>query len=247
MRRIAAVVMTTVWLASASSALAQEEAVDDEAAARAHFESGRLHYENGDYEMALREFEAAYESSRRVELLYNLYVTTERLGRLDEAVSFLERFLAEGQPEAERRTQLERRLANLRERRDRQAASGETEEAPAPGGGGGRGDLLPAAIAFGVAGAGLLSFGIFGGLALAEDGALADGCGATASCSDAELSDLSTFNLAADVSWVLAAAAAAAGVVLLVTLGLDSGDETNARVVPLLSPSLAGVAGEVSF
>lgn len=235
MRGTIAACAAALLVVTSATASAQGDA--DEAAARAHFESGRLHFDNGNYEMALREFQASYELSHRAELLYNLYVTSERLGDLPAAVEYLERFLADGNPEADRRAQLERRLRNLRERRDR------TPSTTAPR----RGDVVPAAIAFGVAGAGLLSFAITGGLALAEDGSIAAGCGATVSCTDAQLSTLGTLTVIADVSWVTAAVASAAGVVLLLTLGLDSGEAESARVVPLVSPTLAGVAVEGRF
>ena len=216
--------------------------------ARLHFEAGRAHYENGAYESALSEFETAYEQSGRVELLYNLYLTVERLGRMEAALDYLERFIAEGDHEPERLAQLEQRRENLRERMasqtDAETSETSTEStAPAPASGG---DMLPAIIAFSVAGAGLLSFAIFGGLALAEDDRLAAGCGVNGTCSDAELSDLSTFSVVADVSWVTAAVAAAAGVVLLVTLGLP-GDGGDAAFAPWVTPTAGGVSAVGRF
>jgi len=248
MRLGIAALVVTVLASVATVASAQESAGD--VAARAHFEAGRLHFDRGAYEDALREFEEAYQLSGRAELLYNLFLTTERMGDFDAAIAHLERYLTEGAPDAERRAQLEPRLENLRERRDRAVTSAVPAPEPvAPPPARREGDLLPAGIAFGIAGAALVSFAVTGGLALAEDGNLASGCGATASCSDAQVSNLSTLNLVADVSWVTAAVAAATGVVLLVVLGLPSDAETEtARVVPWVAPDgSAGVAAEVRF
>jgi tetratricopeptide (TPR) repeat protein len=222
-------------LSCSTVALAQESDADREG--RTHFEAGRLHFERGAYEEALGEFQAAFELSGRVDLLYNLYLTTERLGDFDAAIGYLERYLAEGSPDAERRASLEPRLANLRERRDARAASPDANP-PARGASSG-GDLVPAAIAFGVAGAGLLSFAIFGGLALAEDDSLAALCGT--SCSDAQLSTLGTLTLAADISWITAAVAAGVGAVLALTLGMPSESSGVTALAPWVLPSGGGV------
>jgi tetratricopeptide (TPR) repeat protein len=228
---------------------AQETAADLEA--RTHFEAARLHFERGAYEEAQREFQAAYDLSHRAELLYNLYLTAERLADYDMAIGYLEHYLAEGTPDAERRASLEPRLENLRARRDRHATSDEPDvttpdpvTAPTPAHGG---DIVPAAVAFAVAGVGLLSFAIVGGLALAEDSSLETTCGT--SCSDAQVSTLGTLTIVSDVSWITAAVAATAGVILLLTVGMPSGESSeSARVVPWLAPTGGGgVVAEGSF
>lgn len=226
---------------------AQDEARDGDETARLHFEAGRAHYETGAYESALREFEAAYRLSGRAALLYNLYLAFERMAELGDAVDYLERYLAEGSPPPARRAQLDQRLTRLRERLARtEGPSDAPVEGAVPQQGGG--DLLPSAIAFAVAGAGLVSFAIFGGLALAEDGALAAGCGATRTCSDAEVSNLFAFDVAADVSWALAAVAAATGAVLLVVLGLPTSEsEGQATLAPWATPDSVGLASRVRF
>lgn len=117
---LAAVVLSIPGLAGAQ---------DHDEEARTHFQSGRLHFERGAYEEAQAEFMAAYELSQRPDLLFNLFLCAERLGELDAAIDYLERYLAEASPDAETRTQLEPRLANLRERRDARVT-----ETPPPGG-----------------------------------------------------------------------------------------------------------------
>ncbi|UJR83773.1 tetratricopeptide repeat protein [Sandaracinus amylolyticus] len=239
---IAAIVIMGIVLAVAPRAGAQESGGDD--AARAHFEAGRLHFDRGAYEAAQQEFEAAYELSGRPALLYNLYLTAERLGDFDTAIAHLERFLAEGSPSDEQRAQLEPRLENLRTRRERIRSGAEPEPepepTPPPAPARREGDLVPALVAFGVAGAALVSFAITGGLALAEDDALSNGCGATDRCTDDEVSTLSALVVAADVSWITAAVAASAGVVLLVTLGLPSNETETASIAPFVTPDGSG-------
>jgi hypothetical protein len=50
----------------------------DDDAARRHFESGAEYLARSDYENALREFKAAYELSKRPELLLNIATVYER-------------------------------------------------------------------------------------------------------------------------------------------------------------------------
>lgn len=239
------VLCACAWLGvvAASPARAQESAADRQG--RAHFEAARLHFDRGAYEEAQREFLAAYELSHRAELLYNLYLTAERLADFDQAIDYLERYLTEGAPDDERRATLTPRLENLRERRARLAAgeapdpeAPEAETPPLPTSH--PGDVVPAAITFGVAGAGLVTFAIFGGLALAEDDALAASCGVR--CSDAQLGALGTFTLVADIGWITALAAAAVGTVLLFTIGMPGEDAPHASLAPWLSPSDGGLS-----
>lgn len=234
-------------------ALASAQGSREDEEARTHFESGRLYFERGAYEESLREFQAAYELSHRAELLYNLYLTTERLGEWDQAISYLEHYLAEGSPDAERRASLEPRLENLRARRDRHAAPDEpdatpTDATPAPTPSTQTvhhdGDLIPAIAAFAVAGAGLVSWAILGGLALSEDGNLTSTCGR--SCTSDQTSTLGALTLGADISWITAAVAGVTGLVLLFTVG-QGHDETvsTARVMPWVAPN--GASGGLSI
>jgi tetratricopeptide (TPR) repeat protein len=248
---IAATALLLVSIGAPTSVSAQETAADRDA--RVHFESGRLHYDRGAYEEADEEFRAAYELSHRAELLYNLYLTAERRGDFDAAVDYLERYLTEGAPDAERRASLEPRLVNLRERRARLTARGGAEEVAtpaetdttAPPSTTTSGDVVPAAVSFGIAGAGLVSFAIFGGLALAEDGSLESTCGV--SCSDAQLSSLGTFTLVADISWVTAIAGAALGLVLFFTVGQPSGETPAVALAPWLGPDGTGLVAMGAF
>lgn len=212
-----------------------QDASPSDTEARLHFEAARSHFERGAYEEALREFQAAYELSHRAELLYNLYLSAERMGDLDQAIDYLDRYLHEGAPAAELRTQLEARLVNMHERRDAREAQASTttdttsQTPPPPATTTRPGDIVPAAIAFGIAGVGVLTFAIFGGLALAEDGSLASSCGT--SCSDAQLANLGVYDAVADAGWITAAVGAVAGVVLLFTVGMPSEQATSTALV----------------
>ena len=90
--------------------------------ARQHFEAGRSYYDTGDYELALREFNRAYELSGRAQLYYNIALTYERLADLPRAIDTLQRYLAEASDIPNRRT-LELKLVNLRKRQDEQQAA----------------------------------------------------------------------------------------------------------------------------
>ena len=103
---------------------------EDEQRARAHFQAGASYYEAGDYEEALSEFQRAHEISPRPELFYNLSLAHQQLGNMDQAIELLDRYLNEAD-DIPNRTNLERRLQNLRERQ----AQGENSTAePSPTG-----------------------------------------------------------------------------------------------------------------
>lgn len=242
-----------------------------DAIARAHFEAGSLYFERGDYGEAIAEFSRAYEISQRTELLYNLYLAYERDGQLANAIDALSRYL-DAIGEIENRDTLTARLANLRRR-----ASGTTAPSTEPTDGSEPridsdadtttrdpdpstdpdGDDPPASdsgrsrtptfVALGVAGAGIASFGIAGGLALAKDRSLASSCGRDAgrTCSADEVAPLRRRTIAADVGAAIAVAGTATFVVLLLVDGDD--DAPSSRLVPYFGydgiVASAGVGG----
>lgn len=203
---------------AAPSALAQESAEDERA--RLHFEAGRSYYEEGNYEEALDEFRRAYTLSNRPVLLMNIAHCQERLGQWAEAAESLEQFIATMPPNAEERPTLQRRIENLRARA---AQHGTTEpdatSTPAPttsATGASDGLLVPSLVAFGVGGAGLIAWGILGGLALGEESTIAAGCGATRSCTPAEVQAMDDLALGSDISLGIGLAGILAGVILIV-------------------------------
>jgi tetratricopeptide (TPR) repeat protein len=123
------VMVSAIWGRAAAQEAVEPAEPDRDREAQIHFEAGRLHFDRGSYEQALPEFQAAYDLSNRPALLYNLYITHENLGHLDEAAQHLERFLAEGEVEPEQRTQLTARLDNLKRRAREEAAREERDAA----------------------------------------------------------------------------------------------------------------------
>src|ERR1041384_3825135 len=81
--------------------------------AHKHFESGAAYLEQADYESALREFNAAYDLSKRAEILLNVAAVHERMGKLDPAVKALEQYLTV-EPEGEHAETVKIRIENLK-------------------------------------------------------------------------------------------------------------------------------------
>jgi tetratricopeptide (TPR) repeat protein len=229
--------LALAFFSFSSYALAQAPDATTSAApdqrAQAHFHSATAYYEEGDYEHAATEFRAAYAASPHAELLYNIYLCEERLAHLGPAIEALEHYLA-SDATIENRPALELRLGHLRERQAQGATTiEETDvapstpppEPPVPASSGPH----PLAIAgFTIAGVGLLSFAIFGGLTLSEDARLRGSCGHA--CSESDTSLIGTTGIVADVSAGVALAGAVLGVIGLV-LPTGSGD-TQVAVGP---------------
>jgi len=129
------VALCSVVLTTAGTVRAQTSA--DELAHK-HFESGAAYLEQADYDSSLREFQAAYDLSKRPEILINVATVDERLGRLPDAVAALEKYLAEA-PADDRAETIKIRIENLKKRIAEQPAAApapeaapKTEAAPAP-------------------------------------------------------------------------------------------------------------------
>lgn len=254
-----------VLIAASTGLTAEAQSAPDDTAiaeARAHFEAGTAAFDQGDYELAVSEFEAAHAITAHPDILFNIYSAAERAGQLELALGSLERYLAEGEVPADRRTVLQGRLARLRDRVAAQRAgepdpgaetvtvdeateatpapidtapAPEPAPAPAPAPSG----VHPAGIGV-LIGAGVLlaSFAVFASLSEVEDQRLETTC--ASGCADDELSTLGAYNVVADVSWIGAAALGVVGVVLLIALPPESGDDVAA--LPWISPDGAGVA-----
>ena len=237
--------------------------------ARIHFQSGTAHYDAGDYEAALREFTAAYRLSERPALLYNIYLTQERLGNLQEALDNLRGYLESDEVPGDRRQVLTLRLENL----ERRLAAGDQEVEPAvdeaalppmdtyvpteddtqgppvtePGADvdDGGGVPLPAIVAFGVGGVGAALWATFGILALTEDSSLEDEC-ATRPCTEDDVTELDTYNTVADIGFAVTVVGATLGLVLMLTSGDDHEQQTLA-VSPWGAPGAGGLAARGAF
>lgn len=242
--------------------------------ARHSFEVASAAFDQGDYETAAAEFRAAHELLGHPDLLFNVYLAEERAGRHAEAMAALEGYLAGATLAADQRAMLERRLARLRERVARMQA-GAPEPTAAEADEGDAAHDAPIALAAPVArergaaepsplvetgpptaaivtlvAAGVLALS-FGGLAIAsevEDQSLASSCGRDAGrwCSAERVSTLEALNVAADASWIGAAALGALGVVLLFALPPERAP-ASARLVPWIGPAGAGLAAGARF
>jgi tetratricopeptide (TPR) repeat protein len=232
----------------------EDAPTEEERLARTHFEAGRSHFERGRYDLALTEFDAAYELSEEPGLLYNIFLAHERLGHLEEAASVLERYLPHAGPQ---RATLEERLTNIRARLEQRQRDANLEaqrrrdeedrrrRAQTEGGGGvGAG----AVAGFVAAGLGLVAFGVFAVLSEVEDADLAERCGRDAgmTCSPDDVSQLETYNIVADVGLAVGVAGALVGTMFLLLDG--GGDEAQEPGVSAwVAPHGAGAAWRQRF
>ncbi|GAB5546422.1 MAG: hypothetical protein SangKO_061820 [Sandaracinaceae bacterium] len=252
-RMLSACLFVSASLASSASAQSDLEH------AREVFERGTAYYENQNYALALQAFQESYDlldgHPRQALILFNVGRCYEELGRFRDARDAYQRYLREAADDAENRHQVEERLRELETRVEmdggaaRSARSVDTSEpestdasvasTPEATDSGGSGLMTAGIVVTAIGGAGLASFGIFGGLALGEYGTLESQCGG--SCTDAEVSTLSTYNTVADVSLAVGLAGVVAGTVLIIIgAGEDGADTQTARLVPWVSPTAAG-------
>ncbi len=82
------------------------------AEAERHFQQGESAYKDHIYKGALREFLLAYAISRLPEMLINVAAASESLGRPDEAMLFLSRYLQE-RPAAADREEVRAQISRL--------------------------------------------------------------------------------------------------------------------------------------
>jgi tetratricopeptide (TPR) repeat protein len=225
------ITVSLVLLVLPSAVVAQAADEVEDMRARRHYEAGTAYYEVGDYDSALRELERSYEISRRPPLLFNLYMTEERLGHFARAAERLERYLAE-ETEIPNRSALEQRLERLRERAaEVPPAEAAADPIVAPIAGASERVAPPSSevpllsiTGFSVAGVGLVTFAVAGALVLSEDGRL----GACAPiCGPGEVATLDAATIAADVGLGVALVGAILGVVGLVVEG--GGANTQSR------------------
>ena len=194
---------------------------------------GRALAREGRHAEALAELSRAYELTHDPALQLDIAEAEEQLGRFPQAAYALERYLAtaalaEDDPS---RARVERRIAALRARSLQTSAPLAEPDAPQ------RSPafplLAPSLVSFGLGLAALVSWGVLGSLALAEDGALASGCGATRSCTLDDIRPMEDLSLAADLSLIAGVAAVTAGVLYLVLpLAMDRPASERAWLAP---------------
>lgn len=84
--------------------------------ARMLYLAGDRYYSSGEYERALATFEQAYRLSKRSLLLYNMANACERMGRLADAITYLERYAAKLEDDSDEVAAVLRRVHALRAR-----------------------------------------------------------------------------------------------------------------------------------
>lgn len=98
--------------AGASGADTEAAEGDDDARARALFAEAREAYSSGDYQAAVTGFEEALELSGMGALYYNIGLAHDRLRHDEEAVAAYRHYLEEV-PEADKRAEVEARIAAI--------------------------------------------------------------------------------------------------------------------------------------
>lgn len=88
--------------------------------AKTHYASAVAYYGRGQYKEAVREFKAAYNLSRKPDLLYNIAQCWERLGDLSQSISYYNRYLTES-PKAADAEKVKLRIESLKRRLERTA------------------------------------------------------------------------------------------------------------------------------
>jgi hypothetical protein len=224
-----------------SGAAAADDASDD--LARRHFDSGAAYLEESDYENALKAFQKSYDLSHRPEILLNIATVQERRGDLAAAISALQAYLAAA-PSSDRAETTRLRIQNLQKRLDEAAAAqappaplpppppppqaaqpSPPPPAPPPKS---EPNRLPAYIAFGVGGAGLVTAVVTGIVANAKYQDAKDHC--SPNCTDDQVSSGKTMALVSTIATGVAIVGAGVGVTLLLT----SSSSSSATAAPRL-------------
>jgi len=231
-------------------------AQSDDENARRHFESGAAYLQQSDYENALREFQAAYALSKRPPLLLNIANVYERMGKLQEAVDALSKYLEED-PKSPERTTHETRIANLKKRIEAMPRPSATASsaappvssapppapvatappaplppAPAPASAPNR---TPAFIAFGVGGAAAIGAVVTGLVAKGKYDDADKSC--KPGCTDDTVSSIKSMALVSDILSGVAIAGVGVGAILLFTSGGSQEAASGSK------PSIAGGVG----
>ncbi|HEY6882291.1 MAG TPA: tetratricopeptide repeat protein [Polyangiales bacterium] len=109
---MACLVLTTADLAAAQDSPAAAKAN----AAKEAFKRGEAAYSAGNYDAAVREWNNAYAADPRPRIQFNLSQAYERMGRLEDAIASLKRFLDSGDPEDPTYSDANARMVALQQR-----------------------------------------------------------------------------------------------------------------------------------
>lgn len=239
--------------------------------ARKHFQAGESYFNTSDYDGALREFQMAYKLSKRPLILLNVANVYERMGKLQDAIDYLKKYLAED-PNTKDRPTIELRLQNLQKRVEEQnknadagvVAPAPTETALPPPVAAvpatasaqpvvsaqplivGSPNRTPAYISWGVGGAAVIGAVITGVIAKGKYDDADSGCHKTAQgCSDSEISPIKNMALVSTILTGVAVVGAGVGTYLFFS-AKPQATETATGYVPRVSGGVAPGGGGVS-
>jgi len=130
-------------LLCSTPALAQQGDDDAEVTkmAKEHYKAGLDAYKSGKYDVAIKELKKAYLLKRLPALLLNIGATYRKMGDLDLALHFYQKYLEEAPPEARDRADVEKTVVDIKAEKAGGGAKSEEvasapvapkEEAPAP-------------------------------------------------------------------------------------------------------------------
>lgn len=224
MRSLTAVVVllgaTSVWAQSPSDNLEK---------AKAYFQAGVDAYDQGKYEVALREFQHAHAMSNSPALYFNMAACEEHMDHFQAASLLLRQYLIE-KPDAEDRANVELRIKSLEERDDRlhkmneppppvktQPAPAAITAAPPPPAAKPKPRLKYTWVMLGAtAAAGAAAIGV-GAYTVAHHSDLKNSCGNTAAgCTSGQIGSLKSTAVATDVLIGVTAVAAVGTIVFAV-------------------------------
>ena len=84
--------------------------------AKERFKRGEAAYQKGSYDLAISEWEAAYDADPRPRIQYNIFQARERLGQLPEAAEALQKYLSTADPDDPYYADATARMASLQQR-----------------------------------------------------------------------------------------------------------------------------------
>ncbi|HEX5658418.1 MAG TPA: tetratricopeptide repeat protein [Polyangiales bacterium] len=108
--------LTCLVCAMPELASAQETPAAKAATAKEAFKRGEAAYSAGNYDAAVREWNNAYAADPRPRIQFNLSQAYERMGRMEDAIASLKRFLESGDPEDPTYSDANARLVALQQR-----------------------------------------------------------------------------------------------------------------------------------
>jgi tetratricopeptide (TPR) repeat protein len=130
------VLMLSMAMAGSAHAQAGDDDPEVMVQAKEHYKAGLAAYNDGKYDVAIRELKKAYLLKRLPPLLLNIGATYRKSGDIDLSLHFYQKYLDEAPSDAKDRGDVEQIIAELKTQKagsDADSAAKATEDvAPAP-------------------------------------------------------------------------------------------------------------------